>query len=227
MDHVTFFLFYRLPLEIRLAIWACAITPRTVYIKGYIRNKHEPRQGEMPSLLHVCHESRAAALERYEISSDVEMGFVNFSLDIVYFQYFDCCLPYHIIFPSESEARFQFIAIDINWMYMAGAAVIEKLRRCQSLRDLTFVVNYNQRFNENSQTKLSAVLPKYEGMDDDHLHKLERDVDYESLTFVEICEQLSIMWVLGCRYFSINKERWPEISVITRSLLPLREETSC
>ena len=178
----------------------------------------------MPSLLQVCHESRAAALERYEISSDIEMGYVNFSLDLVYFQYIDCWLPCHIIFPGESEARFQFVAVDIDWMYMAGAAVIAMLRRCQSLRDLTFVINSNQCFDENNQTKLSTVLPKYEGMEDDHLHKLERDVNLESLTFVEICEQLSIMWILGCRYFSINKERWPEISVVTRSLLPLREE---
>ena len=150
------------------------MAPRNLFVKRYIGNELESNRRKIPPLLQVCGESRVAALRRYEIPSDIDIGYVDFGLDTVYFRYVDCfSLACHIIFPSESEARLQSVAIDIDWMYLVGKDLMKKFCRCLCLQEIIFVVN---RFGRDRVSKLSANLPNYECMEDYRLHEIARGV---------------------------------------------------
>ena len=63
----------------------------------------------------MCHESRIIALERYESVPDIDKTYVNFDLDTVYID-FDGSFTIRddLFYSSENEARFQYLAVDIN-----------------------------------------------------------------------------------------------------------------
>ena len=220
MSLQSFSLFPQLPAEIRRAIWFHAMTPAIVYTKPWWTERvRSTRQQENPCLLRVCLESRTAALERYEKVPDIDKTFVNFSLDTVYLD-----INYKnsdAIGPSENEARIQFLAIDVAWFNTAESEklarvgeLMGKFGRCKSLRELTFVVGLNNEITEECTAKLSISLAKYENNVYSDLEEV--DMGFYWLGFNELCDELSKIWVLGSRRFSIDENRWPEIYVRTR-----------
>ncbi|KAL2074174.1 hypothetical protein VTL71DRAFT_7952 [Oculimacula yallundae] len=91
--------FPRLPAELRLMIWELALPgERVVRIQDFPEciHKHQPSavcrcigsKARVPTLLHVCHESRALALKHYTITFENRMfqpTYFNPNLDILYF----------------------------------------------------------------------------------------------------------------------------------------------
>ncbi|KAM7216680.1 hypothetical protein V8F06_007910 [Rhypophila decipiens] len=74
-----FHLFTQLPAELRLKIWSCLIRPRIILAAClssrpsthqplYCKISQRPKRRYIPVLLHVCSESRAFALEHYELT---------------------------------------------------------------------------------------------------------------------------------------------------------------
>lgn len=78
-DTPKFHLFPQLPAELRLKIWSCLIRPRIVLAAClssrpsthkplYRKISQRPKRRYIPILLHICSESRAYALEHYELA---------------------------------------------------------------------------------------------------------------------------------------------------------------
>jgi Fe-S-cluster formation regulator IscX/YfhJ len=217
MNLQTFSLFPRLPFEIRWAIWYLAMTPRVVNITPLLNPHEHPRQQENPSLLRVCHESRTVALERYELSADIDKTYINFTIDTIYMNFDIDNFAGSSLAPSKNDASFKLFAIDIEWIQFVGPKrFMEKLNRCQGLRELTILVNFNQMIKKECEAKLSVTLEKYENMEDARLFDLAGYWDDDSVTFIEILEAISIIWVWGARKHSIDKDRWPDISVVAQ-----------
>ncbi|KAM7209454.1 hypothetical protein V8F20_000192 [Naviculisporaceae sp. PSN 640] len=79
IDTPKFHLFPQLPAELRLKIWHCLIRPRIVLAAClssrpsthkplYRKISQRPKRRYFPILLHICSESRAYALEHYELT---------------------------------------------------------------------------------------------------------------------------------------------------------------
>jgi hypothetical protein len=217
MNLQAFSLFPQLPFEIRWMIWYFAMTPRIVNITPLLNPHEHPRQQENPSLLRVCHESRTAVLERYELSTDIDKTYINFTIDTIYMNFDIDNFAASSLSPSENDASFQLFAIDIEWIQFVGPKrFMEKFHRCQGLRELTILVNFNQVIKKECEAKLSVTLEKYEDMEDARLFDLAGYWDDDSVTFTEILEAIAIIWVWGARKHSIEKNRWPDISVVAQ-----------
>jgi hypothetical protein len=93
---------------------------------------------------------------------------------------------------------------------------MKKFGRCKSLRELTFVVKFNANITKECEAKLTTWLAKFEAEDLIYSDLEKIDVDFPWLNFSELCDVLSMIWVLRSREFSINKDRWPEMAVVTR-----------
>jgi hypothetical protein len=64
-----FLLFPRLPTELRLKIWACTITPRTLeFHHDPATNRFRTRGHPIPVVLHISRESRAEGLAHYALA---------------------------------------------------------------------------------------------------------------------------------------------------------------
>jgi hypothetical protein len=223
MDLESFSLFDLLPPEIRIMVWLRSMTPGTVYAKP-VRNRliANPRKQANPSLLQVCHESRSVALSQYEQAPDVDKTYVNFSLDTVYIDYIDPLdLNILTLLPSRSESRFQYLALDWEWICIYGMDyMVEKVSRCHSLREFTIVVKYTSAVKEECEAELSSAIAKYRDMAEDeanaYLTRLVYDDD-EILTFDEHCEVLSWAWAGHVRQHFADRAKWPRIRVISRA----------
>ncbi|KAH6705254.1 hypothetical protein BKA61DRAFT_680008 [Leptodontidium sp. MPI-SDFR-AT-0119] len=217
MNLQTFSLFPRLPFEIRLDIWHLAIIPRVVNITPLLNPHEYPRQQENPLLLQVCHKSRTAALKRYVLSADIDKTYINFTINTIYVNFDIDNFAGSSLSPSENDASFELFAIDIEWIQFVGPKrFMEKFNRCQGFRELTILVNFNQVIKKECEAKLSATLEKYGGVEDARLLDLVGYWDDDSVTFTEILEAISIMWVWGARKHSISKDKWPQISVVAQ-----------
>lgn len=73
----TFHVFPDLPLELRLKVWQYLLQPRIIIIACFDAADEPTKRAQLalrrrlpatPPLLHVCHESRALALKRYELA---------------------------------------------------------------------------------------------------------------------------------------------------------------
>jgi hypothetical protein len=206
------------------------MTPASVYTKP-IRNKYiqNPRWQKNLCLLHVCSESRTAALKRYKKVSDIYKTYVNFSLDTVcidFIDYYNLTSSYPIR-PSENEAQIQFLAVDVKWFYFAGVEdLMRKFGRCKTLRELTFVVKFNTEITKECEAKLLTRLAKFEAEDLIYSDLEKIDMDFLWLNFSDLCDVLSMIWVLGSREFSISKDRWPEMAVVARPCVKLEYNIS-
>lgn len=220
MDVESFSLFDLLPPEIRIVIWVYSMTPGTVYMKpvgGSFIESH--RRQANPSLLRVCHESRSVALSHYELAQDIDKTYVNFSLDTVHIDYIDCLdLGILTLLPSQSEALFQYLAVDWEWICRHGHDfLVEKVSRCHSLRQFTIVLKFNSAIDEQCEAELSPAIAKYRDMTEDeasaHLTRLLCNM----LTFNEYCEFISWGWADQVRHRFPGRALWPEVCVISRA----------
>jgi hypothetical protein len=224
MDLASFSLFSLLPPEIRILIWEYSMTPSTVYTKP-LGNKFisNPRKQANPSLLQVNHESRSIALTHYELARDIDRTYVNFGLDTIYIDCIDCLdLNILTLLPSRSENRFQFLAVDWEWICMYGLDfVVEKVSRCQSLRRLTIMVKSTESINKGYESELSPSIAKYIAMTEqeasDHLAKQVCN-GYNALTFDEKCEFISWGWADQVNHRFHNRKEWPEVYVASQAV---------
>ena len=182
---------------IRTEIWLYAIIPATVYTRPTGRKYQErPRKQENLVLLRVCHESRIIALERYESVPDIDKTYVNFDLDTVYIDFDGSFTIRDDPFcSSENEARFQYLAVDIDWADVFGEALVEKVSRCQSLRQLTLVFGFTRAIDREYEANLSKYLAKYKDMTKDEIADILGDED-DFPSFDALCEATSADWQL-------------------------------
>jgi 2EXR family len=217
----TFTLFNQLPREIREAIWLYAMTPATVYIKPSWREyKARPRKQENPVLLQVRPESRAIALERYELVSDIDKIYVNFDLDTVYIDSNDYLIPLVDPFCSRmNEAKFQYLTVAVDWLEgFKMEVLVNKVSRCESLRQLTLV--FGIVTDREQKANLSTHLARYKDMTKDQLLATLEDKHFlnnnYSPSFDEFCEGIYAGWLCIALDEFPHKDKWPEIIVITR-----------
>ena len=223
MDLESFSLFGLLPPEIRILIWEYSMTPSTVYTKPIGNNfLANPRKQANPTLLGVSHESRSVALSHYQLARDIDRTYVNFDLDTVHIDCIDCLdLNILTLLPSRSEIRFQFLAVDWEWIAMYGLDfLVEKVSRCHSLRRLTIVVKSTAAIKEGYESELSSAIASYGDMTEqeasDHLTRLVCN-GYKVLSFNEHCEFISWGWADQVRHRFPDGAKWPEVYVASRA----------
>ncbi|KUJ23474.1 uncharacterized protein LY89DRAFT_183436 [Mollisia scopiformis] len=135
----TFESFPRLPVELRLKIFALAIEPRTVNIE-WSRRLRQCISSDVPTILHVSREARREGLKTYQPSFNTSLEsraplYFSFELDTASFQWatFGRKPVRHIKQVEDDCKKLKYMVIDSSFRLNQGLELIkfENLRELQ------------------------------------------------------------------------------------------------
>lgn len=174
--------FSRLPVEIRLQIWRVAV-PRGRVIFNLLPNmsrfknpeRHESnRISPVPTILHICHESRETGLQMFRLGFPVRIAedfYWRPEADTIYFKTVDWLkkvlnplLP--IVAPQDPVKDIQHLAFTISREVFDGSfntQILEQVMALQKLKTLTLLIEF-ERFYDKIQGSSTYVM--YEPFDE-------------------------------------------------------------